>query len=108
MPNSGRFAKAPDYRRGMAIAVRVTAAIGGGYGLASLVALALALVLPLGRMDAVLAGMMAGLIAYAAAAVWAFAARSALQAWIGMVGAAVPFAALALVGQWQSTGQVLP
>lgn len=108
MPNAGRFAKAPDYRRGMAIAVRAAAAIGGGYALASLVAVALALVLPLGRMDAVLAGMMAGLVAYAAAAVWAFAARSALRAWVGMAGAAVPLAVLALLGHWQSTGRVLP
>lgn len=108
MHNAGRFAKALDYRRGMGIAVRAAAAIGGGYALASLVAVALALILPLGRMDAVLAGMMAGLIAYAAAAIWAFAARSALRAWIGMIGAALPLAALALLGHWQSTGQVLP
>jgi len=84
------------------------AAIGGGYALASLVAVALALVLPLDRMDAVLTGMMASLVVYAAAAIWVFAARSALRAWIGMIAAALPLAVLALLGHWQMAGQVLP
>ena len=108
MHSAERLAKAPDYRRGMAIVVRAAAAIGGGYALASLAAVALALVLPLGRMDAVLTGMMAGLVVHAAAAVWAFAARSALRAWAGMIGVALPLAVLALLGHWQLTGEVLP
>jgi hypothetical protein len=100
--------RAPDYRRTAGIAARAAAAIGGGYALASLAAVALALILPLNRMDAVLVGMMAGLVVFAAAAIWAFAARSAMRACIGIIAAALPLAALAMLGHWQMTGQVLP
>jgi hypothetical protein len=104
----GAKGNAQEFRRVAGIVVRAVAAIGGGYALASLVAMALALVLPLNRMDAVLTGMMVGLVVYAAASVWVFAARTALLAWIGMIAVALPLVALAMLGHWQMTGQVLP
>ena len=66
------------------IASRTLAALGGGYGLASLVAAVCAVGLPLPRPDAVLAGMMVGLVVQAAAAIWVFAAGTATRAWIGL------------------------
>ena len=75
------------------ILARCLAAILGGYGLASLVALAGAAWLGPPRSEAVLAGMLLGLLAQAAAALWAFAARSPARAWAGL---ALPMAALGL------------
>ena len=77
--------------RWVGIASRTVAALGGGYGLASLVAAVCAVGLPLPRPDAVLAGMMIGLGVQAAAAIWVFAARTAIRAWIGL---AIPGALL--------------
>lgn len=100
--------RAAEWRRAGGIALRLLAAIGGGYGLASLAAMTLALLLPLDRMDAVLTGMMTGLLLHAAAVLWVFAAPSALRAWIGLIAIALPLAALALLGHWQASGQPLP
>lgn len=63
---------------------RSGAAILGGYALASAVALLMALALPLARSQAVLTGMMSGIVACAGAALWAFAAGTALRAWLGI------------------------
>lgn len=63
---------------------RSCAAILGGYALASALALLMALALPMPRGQAVLTGMMSGIVACACAALWAFAVRSALRAWLGI------------------------
>ena len=94
--------------RAAGIAVRVAAAILGGYALAALCSVALAVTLPMARADAVLTGMMAGLAVHAAAVVWAFAARNAARAWAGLLVAALPLGAAALLGQWYATGWILP
>lgn len=90
------------------IAVRTVAAILGGYALGVLCSVALAVALPLGRADAVLTGMMAGLAVHAAAAIWVFAARSAARAVAGLLLAALPLAAMAVIGHWHATGRILP
>ncbi|WP_338664466.1 DUF3649 domain-containing protein [Pararoseomonas sp. SCSIO 73927] len=94
------------------IAVRVVAAILGGYALGALLSAALAVALPpalaMGRADAVLTGMMAGLAGHAAAAIWVFAARSAARAVAGLLLAALPLAAMVLAGHWHATGRILP
>ena len=67
------------------IASRVIAAVVGGYALATLATLALAYGLPGSRAGALMTGMMASFAVYAAAIVWAFAARSATFAWTGIL-----------------------
>lgn len=77
---------------------RTLAAIFGGYALASATTLLMTLALPLPRSQAVLTGMLSGIVICACAALWAFAVRSALKAWVGIAGpAAVMFAAIALI-----------
>lgn len=76
------------------IASRVVAAVVGGYGLATLVALAVAALLPVPRGEAVLAATISSFVAYLFAALWVFAARSAARAWLGL---ALPAALCATV-----------
>lgn len=76
------------------ITSRVGAAVVGGYALATAVALGAA-ALPGSRAESVQIGIMLGFIAYAAAMIWAFAARSAVSAWTGLIG---PAAVLAVIG----------
>jgi hypothetical protein len=70
---------------GAAVASRAVAAALGGYALATLASIALAGVLPLPRAEAVLTATMASFALYAAAIVWAFAARTAARAWLGIL-----------------------
>ncbi len=67
------------------IVSRIAAAVLGGYALATLAAMALAAALPTARADAVLAAMLCAFAIHAAAALWAFAARSAGRAWLGLL-----------------------
>lgn len=71
------------YRLG--IASRSLAAIVGGYACAATFAAALAVALPLPRSEAVLWGTMPAFLVWSMAAIWAFAARSANRAWIGIL-----------------------
>jgi hypothetical protein len=75
------------------VAARTAAGVLGGYALASLVAASCAAALPSIRSEAVLTGMLLGLLVAAGALMWAFAARSALHAWAWIAG---PAAVLAL------------
>ena len=78
----------------LAVASRAVAAIVGGYGLSALVAMALALWLPLARAEAVITGTLASFVVYTCAVMWVFAARDAWRAWAGL---AAPSALLALL-----------
>lgn len=64
---------------------RVVAAVIGGYALSAATAICLALLLPMARAEAVLAGTMLSFVIYVSAALWVFAAASATRAWIGLV-----------------------
>ena len=86
----------PEGRRRLDILLRVLAALPGGYALSALFATAVAM-LPMARMDAVLAGMMASFAVHAGAIVWVFAAGSAQRAWIGLALAAAPLLGLLLL-----------
>ncbi len=66
------------------IASRSLAAILGGYALAATTSSCLALALPMDRAQAVLTGMLVAIVVCACAALWAFAVRTALRAWIGI------------------------
>ena len=65
----------------LGIVSRALAAIVGGYALAALCSVALALLLPLARSEAVTWGMLASFAVYAGTALWAFAASTAARAW---------------------------
>ncbi len=88
---------------GMAAAVRLSVparmagAVAGGYGLASLVAVALPLAFPGGpaRAEAAVAGMMLGFPVWLGAILWACAAASVARMWGGLGGAAGIVIALA-------------
>lgn len=74
------------------VAMRVVAAILGGYAMAALASIVCATLLPIGRAEAVLTGMLLSFAVYAGTVVWVFAARTALRAWVGLL---IPMAALA-------------
>lgn len=73
----------------LAIASRITAAILGGYALATLFSIALAGLPAVHRADSVLAALLLSFAIYTAAILWAFAARSAWFAWLGLLVPAV-------------------
>lgn len=77
-------------RERLGIASRVLAATVGGYALASLAASALAAALPLltaaSRADGVVIASLLSFAFYAVAAIWVFSTRSAMRAWLGLVG----------------------
>ncbi len=76
---------------------RSLAAIVGGYALATTTSMFLALVLPLPRSQAVLTGMLVAIVLCACAALWAFATRTALRAWAGIV---LPAALFWMAAEW--------
>lgn len=83
------------------MASRAVAAIGGGYALGALAAAALSLWLPGPPAEAVLTGTLASFLVFACAALWAFAARTAWRAWVGLAAPAAPLALLLLArGGW--------
>lgn len=78
----------------LAVASRCLAALLGGYLLASMASVCLSLWLPLSRPEAVLSGMMSAFLFYLGAILWAFAARTAARAWLGIL---LPAAVLAVI-----------
>lgn len=69
---------------GAEIASRTVAAVLGGYALAATFTVALAGVLPRPRAEAVALATLSSFTVYVAAGLWAFAARSAVRAWLGV------------------------
>jgi hypothetical protein len=69
----------------LAVASRVVAALAGGYLLASLANVAISLLLPLARAEAVVSGMMLSFLVLLVAILWCFACRSATRAWLGLL-----------------------
>ena len=76
---------------------RSLAAIIGGYALAATCSMFFAVALPIARSQAVLTGMLVAIVLCACAALWAFATRSALRAWLGIL---LPTALFWLGTQW--------
>jgi len=76
---------------------RSLASIFGGYALAATSAMFFALALPMPRSQAVLTGMLVAIVLCACAALWAFATRTALRAWLGI---ALPTALFWLGSEW--------
>lgn len=90
--------KTAPWRERARIVSRVLAAVFGGYAIAAASTAALALHLPLVRVDAVIAATLSSFIFYAFAVMWAFAARTAIRAWLGLLVPAALLAACALPG----------
>lgn len=92
----------PLWRYRLAVASRTLAAAAGGYALASAFAAAVALALAQrgARVEAVLGATMLAWVVYAIAIGWAFFARSAWQAWGGVLGPALLLFAAARLPQW--------
>jgi hypothetical protein len=63
---------------------RTAAAVLGGYALANLGGVALASAWPMARAEATMAALQLSFALHTAAVVWAFAARSAWRAWLGL------------------------
>ena len=89
-----------SYRLG--VTSRVLAAVVGGYLMAALASICLALWMPTARADAVITGMMSSFVFYLLAVLWCFACRNAARAWLGVMVPSVTFAALAGVGWWMA------
>ena len=89
----------PRYR--LAVASRLVAALVGGYGVAALVAIAGAWALPMRRIDAATAGLIAAMLALPMAAMGCFWARSATRAWAGILVFAALFGGIAVAGGWR-------
>ncbi|MGH8449450.1 DUF3649 domain-containing protein [Pseudomonas sp.] len=86
----------------LAVTSRVLAAVVGGYLMASLASICLALWLPTSRADAVVTGMMSSFVFYLLAVLWCFACRTAWRAWAGVMVPSALFATLAGVGFWMA------
>lgn len=86
----------------LAVTSRVLAAVVGGYLMASLASICLALWLPRSRVDAVITGMMSSFVFYLLAVLWCFACRTAWRAWAGVMLPSALFATLAGVGFWMA------
>ncbi|WP_409487644.1 DUF3649 domain-containing protein [Pseudomonas promysalinigenes] len=79
----------------LAVVSRSLAALLGGYVLASLFSICLALLLPLPQVDATLTGLMLSFAIYVLAFIGCFACRSAWRAWLGVL---LPSVLLGLLG----------
>jgi len=99
--NSPRASLPPgtELRRVASLMLRVLAGLGGGYAVAGLATVALSLSLPLTRSEAVLTATMSSFAIYATALVWAFAARDAWRACLGVAAVAVVLVLLILLLQ---------
>jgi len=82
------------------VASRSLAAVLGGYGMASALAAALAVWLPMGRADAVMTGQMLSFVVYACAVIWVFATRSTWRAWGGVLVITAVLLALYALKRW--------
>jgi hypothetical protein len=95
---------APAWRRSGDLLLRILAALPIGYAVGSLWAMALARMLPGARLEATIIAQLAAFVICAAAAMWAFAARSGWRAlWtllvLGAVAGAIAWWSIQLTGR---------
>lgn len=84
----------------LAVTSRVLAAVFGGYLLAALTSVCMALLLPMAPAEAVVSGMLSAFVVYLVAVLWCFACRTAWQAWLGLLLPASVLATLAALAYW--------
>ncbi|CAP57655.1 hypothetical protein [Gluconacetobacter diazotrophicus] len=87
--------------RRISIAARIAAGTAGGYGVAALVAVAVACWWPADRAQASVAGTLAALLAWPAIVMACFHAGSATRAWAGLGGTAIVLLAAAMGAGWR-------
>ena len=88
--------KTPTYSE---VVSRIVAAVGGGYVLANLGAIALYHALPTSHDSSLQLALLASFPVYAAAVVWSFAARTSARVWWGLgAPAAACVVVIALTG----------
>lgn len=81
------------YRR--EVAVRVLAAVIGGYMLANVVAIILSFLLPMSSGSAVMTSLLMSFAIYTAVVLWVFSVKSIHRAWLGLAVPSVLLGALA-------------
>lgn len=96
---SRRLSLSPAQRAGLDVALRVTAAIFGGYVLTYAGTAALARLLPLARFDAVMLATLLSFTLYTGIVLWAFAAPSMRCVWLG-IALSLPLAAIGFWPVW--------
>jgi len=89
-----RTAAGPPLSYRLAVISRSLAALLGGYLLASMVSICVALLAPMPQVDATLTGLLLSFVFYLLAFIWCFACRSAWRAWLGVL---LPSLVLAMV-----------
>lgn len=72
------------WRHRLAVASRVLAAAGGGYALAAFFTTTVALLVRTPREEAAMLAAVPSFLVLAGAVIWAFIARTALRAWLGI------------------------
>ncbi|MFJ2522975.1 DUF3649 domain-containing protein [Pseudomonas capeferrum] len=87
----------------LAVASRCLAALLGGYLLASMASVCIALLAPLSRVDATLIGLLLSFIFYLLAFIWCFACRSAWRAWLGVLLPSLLMAMASGIAYWMKT-----
>ncbi len=92
---NGRHTRTAAYRLG--VASRVMAAVLGGYLLAALCSVSLALAMGQPSGEAAHFGILPSFLVWAGAVVWVFAAASATRAWAGVTVPALVIAGMILI-----------
>lgn len=92
-----RFRRFPLLRSRLGLAIRIVSASIGGYLLAVAMAFAVARMLPASRVEAVTTASLVAILMMPLAAIWAFAARRAWMAFVGIAGLTLILALLAWV-----------
>lgn len=87
MTGTNRAGKSGGWQRTGDLLLRILVALPLGYGVATLWAMALSVLLPMPASDAVTTGMLVAFVICAVVAMWAFAARSGLRALAVVAGA---------------------
>ncbi|HDS1817042.1 DUF3649 domain-containing protein [Pseudomonas putida] len=84
----------------LAVASRCLAAVLGGYLLASMASISIALLAPMPRVDATLTGLLLSFVFYLLAFIWCFACRSAWRAWFGVLGPSLVLGVVSGFAHW--------
>lgn len=93
MSGRGNAAAGSPWRKRGDLVLRILAALPLGYAVGTLWAIALSVILPMRPEEATTVGMLSAFAICAAAAMWAFAARSGWRAiWVLAVAGGVPAA----------------
>jgi len=87
----------------LAVASRCLAALLGGYLLASMASVCIALLAPLPRVDATLIGLLLSFVFYLLAFIGCFACRSAWRAWLGVLLPSLLMAMTSGIAYWMKT-----